>query len=248
MANAADQLKLINYLNNGGNLYFESINIGYDYSNTAFFEYLGIHYLDDGEDEEVVNLKGGCNNCSENLKFDYRGGISPHYSVDRLESQGGELLFSSEDGIGRVFINETADYKVITSSVVVAAVANADSLNLKEYLFSEYINYFMGYNPITTLKENMDEILHNHSNAPNPFSNFTNIEFLLEKPGIATVTIYNMNGQVVDNILNTSLSAGLHSVRWDATDQKGNKVERGSYFYSITTQGEVYTGKIIFIR
>ncbi|MCB0805920.1 MAG: T9SS type A sorting domain-containing protein [Bacteroidales bacterium] len=238
----------MNYLNNGGNLYFESVNIGYDYDNTEFFEYLGIHYLNDGDDDEVVNLKGGCNNCSENLKFDYRGGISPHYSVDRMESQGSELLFSSEDGFGRVFINETAGYKAISSSVIVAAVANSDSLNLKEYLFSEYINYFLGYNPITTLKENVQQVFGKHLSAPNPFTEQTNIQFVLDKPGFVTVDIYDLNGKLVCNILEKYLVSGEHQVRWNAMDRHNSKVQKGSYLYRITSDGKVISGKIVLLK
>ena len=237
----------MNYLNNGGNFYFESVNIGYDYNNTEFFDYLGIEYLDDGSENEVVNLKGGCNNCSEDLKFDYLGGISPHHSVDRLDSDGSELLFSSEDGVGRVYINETDYYKIISSSVVIAAVANADSLNIKSYLFSEYINYFLGYNPITDLKENIQQFI-SSGNYPNPFNKQTTISFNLEISGPVKIDIYDAHGRHIKQLVNHKYTSGEYKVKWDATDMSGSRVSSGYYYYQVAGGNEVSTGKMILLE
>ena len=96
------------------------------------------------------------------------GGYDPHFSVDRLESNGSDLLFTSNDGHGRMFMMETDTYTAISSSIMLGAMQTGDSLNKKAYLVSEMVNFFMGYNPVTTLRENISAIL-NTGNYPNPF-------------------------------------------------------------------------------
>ncbi|MCF8404829.1 MAG: T9SS type A sorting domain-containing protein [Bacteroidales bacterium] len=237
----------MNYLNNGGNLYFESVNIGFDYDNTTFFDYFGITYLDDGSEEEVETLKGACYNCSESLTIYYTGGSSPHYSIDRLESDGAQVLFSSEDGYKRSFVNEELNYKVISSSTIIAAMANGDSLNLKPYIVSEYVDYFMGYNPTTTLKENIEGILHG-SNYPNPFVSETRIDFTLNHSSRVNISIYNANGQFVKKLIEKNLMPGEHHVTWDATDNSGNKASKGFYYYTIETAEGFVSEKMLLLR
>jgi len=236
----------MNYLSNGGNLYFESVNVGYDYSTTEFFDLFGINYLDDGGEDEVANLKGGCYNCNENLKYDYAGGVDAHLSVDHLEADSGEMLFSSNEGIGRVFVNEGDNYKVISSSIIAAAMVNGDSLNLKPYLFSEFINYFMGYNPVTVLRENLQQSL-SADNYPNPFSEQTTISFNIENPGNVSVDIYNINGQLIKNLVSGKLQPGNHKVMWNTNESRNSGFEHGYYFYKITQSGNTMTGKMVLL-
>jgi len=44
-------------MENGGNLYIESVDIGANHVGTPFFENLGITYIDDGGEQEVRHLK-----------------------------------------------------------------------------------------------------------------------------------------------------------------------------------------------
>jgi len=80
-----------------------------------------------------------------NLNFNYLGGESPHYEVDRIDvsAYGSELLFSSEDDFGRIVSNETNNFKTVSSSIVLGAMANGDLINLKPYVISEIVNFFL---------------------------------------------------------------------------------------------------------
>ena len=237
----------MSYLDNGGRLYFESVNIGYDYSSTAFFDYFGISFMDDGIENEVITLKGSCYNCTESLIFYYLGNTSPHYSVDHLEADGGQLMFNSEDGVGRIFVNETDNYKVISSSAIMGAIGNGDSLNLKPYILSEFVNYFLDYNPVTSLLENIDGLVSGKS-FPNPFTDEAFIEFNIDQPGWVTVDVYNIDGQPVKRLKDEKFKPGNYQVSWDATDNAGRIVENGFYFYKITTGNSTISGKMVLLR
>ena len=77
--------------------------------------------------------------------------------VDQLMADEGYMLMSSEEGHGRMFAYDEGGYKAITSSVVVGALADSDSLSIKAYLLSEFVDYFIGLNPELTnsLVENL---------------------------------------------------------------------------------------------
>ena len=106
---------------------------------------LGIGYLNPGGNFEVNSLLGNPGSMMTDLNINYFGGTDPHYSVDRLQtsSSTSELLFSSEDGYGRVIANETDEFKTVSSSIMFGALANGDLLNLKPYVISEIVNYFL---------------------------------------------------------------------------------------------------------
>jgi hypothetical protein len=237
----------MNYLDNGGNLYIESVNIGYDYNTTTFFDYLGLTYVYDGDEQEVNSIEGGQETFSDGLKFRYFGGHSPHYSLDRLEANGSELLFSSEDEYGRLFLNEQDNYKVISSSILLGALASGDSLDLKPYLISEMVNHFLGYNPVTSLKENIANLF-SVNNYPNPFNSETIIEYSINEPGYVKIDVFNSSGRLVKRLFDGELNSGNYSVIWNATDTKGNNAESGLYFYKISTGDFTKTKKMILLR
>ncbi len=106
---------------------------------------LGIGYVGPGGDFEVNSLLGNPGSMMTDLDINFLGGSSPHYNIDRIEtsSYSSELLFSSEDGFGRIIANETTEFKTVSSSVVLGAMANGDFLNLKPYVIGEIVNYFL---------------------------------------------------------------------------------------------------------
>ncbi len=65
-------------------------------------------------------------------------------------------------------------------------------------------------------------------NSPNPFNPSTTITFTLAKAGKTTVEVYNVTGQKVGTLVNGTLSAGSHSVVWNAA-----KFSAGVYFYTV---------------
>jgi hypothetical protein len=80
-------------------------------------------------------------------------------------------------------------------------------------------------------------------NYPNPFNPTTTISFQLAKSTKATLSIYNIRGEKVSELISENLSAGTHSVQWDA----GNNPS-GTYFYKLETEDFTKTHKMLLIR
>ncbi|MCS7278543.1 MAG: hypothetical protein NZ530_00595 [Thermodesulfobacteriaceae bacterium] len=59
-------------------------------------------------------------------------------------------------------------------------------------------------------------------------------EFYLEEPANKVqIVIKDETGKLVKNIEMKGLSKGVHQIEWDATDQNGNRVSDGNYYFSV---------------
>jgi hypothetical protein len=85
-------------------------------------------------------------------------------------------------------------------------------------------------------------------NYPNPFNPNTQIRFDLPKASVVKLTIYNVLGQEIKTLINTSQNAGSHTITWNATNNMGQKVESGLYFYTLRAEGVQMTKKMILMQ
>ena len=88
----------------------------------------------------------------------------------------------------------------------------------------------------------------NINNYPNPFNPITKLRYDLLDDAFVRITVYDMLGKVVRNLLNTNQSSGKKSVQWDATNNQGQPVSAGIYLYSIETGGFRQTKKMILLK
>jgi hypothetical protein len=65
-------------------------------------------------------------------------------------------------------------------------------------------------------------------NFPNPFNPTTHIEFAIPTEGRVTLNIFDILGRSISTLIDTHLSAGWHSVTWDASN-----IPSGQYFYRL---------------
>ena len=85
-------------------------------------------------------------------------------------------------------------------------------------------------------------------NFPNPFNPITTLKYELPEDSFVDVTIYDMLGNVVNNLINTNQSSGYKSVQWDATNNQGEPVSAGVYLYKIQAGDFVDTKKMILLK
>ena len=87
-----------------------------------------------------------------------------------------------------------------------------------------------------------------HQNYPNPFNPVTNLSYDLLEDSFISITIYDMLGNVINNLVNTNQSSGYKSVQWNATNNQGQPISAGVYLYSIEAGGFRQTKKMIFLK
>ncbi len=247
--NVADQAKLNDYLDNGGNLYVESVNIGIDLFGTEFIEKLGIKYKNDGDFGEVEYLTSQSEELVQSIDFEYAGGDDAHYSVDELMSTTAIPLYNCEEDISRMFYLQTENYKAISSSVALGAFKDSDSLSMKTFLMSEIVNFFLGIITVTDIEEVFAGLQGMEVKAyPNPFTEQVNISFKLNGSADVSVRIFDESGRMINNLFEGSLANGNHSFSWDGNTNYGHSVNNGVYFYRVDVNGESRSGKVMLSR
>ena len=85
-------------------------------------------------------------------------------------------------------------------------------------------------------------------NFPNPFNPLTEIKYKLPIDEFVELTIYNLMGRNVKNLINKYHSAGAYSIKWDGTNNVGELVSAGMYFYTFKTNNFSQTRKMMFIK
>jgi hypothetical protein len=72
-------------------------------------------------------------------------------------------------------------------------------------------------------------------NYPNPFNPTTTIDYQVAQYTNVSITIFNVLGKEVRNLVNEYKEAGNYQVVWDGRDNDGQRVASGLYFYQMTT-------------
>ena len=87
-----------------------------------------------------------------------------------------------------------------------------------------------------------------YPNYPNPFNPVTTIRYDLSKESFVDISIYDMLGNVVSNLINNVQSSGYKTIQWDATNNQGEPVSAGVYLYSIEAGEFRQTKKMILLK
>jgi hypothetical protein len=87
-----------------------------------------------------------------------------------------------------------------------------------------------------------------HQNHPNPFNPLTTLQYDLPEDAVVHITIYDMMGRVVCNLVNSQQTAGYKSVQWNATNDAGSPVSAGLYLYTIEAGQFRQTKKMVLLK
>lgn len=82
-----------------------------------------------------------------------------------------------------------------------------------------------------------------NQNYPNPFNPITIIEFDIVKSGNVKITIFDILGKEIVNLVDQELQAGSYQVDWDAINYPS-----GMYFYTIETNNYSETKKMVLCK
>ena len=89
----------------------------------------------------------------------------------------------------------------------------------------------------------MPETSRLYQNYPNPFNPVTQIKFDLAKAGNVKLSVYNINGQKVAELLNGVQNAGVHTVEFD-----GSNLNSGVYYCTLEAAGSSLVQKMVLIK
>jgi outer membrane protein assembly factor BamB len=90
---------------------------------------------------------------------------------------------------------------------------------------------------------NLPENLILKQNFPNPFNPVTNIEFELRQSGLTRITIHDINGRVVERLLESDMAGGIYRVSWHPQG-----ISSGQYFYTLEQGSSKITKKLTILK
>jgi hypothetical protein len=85
-------------------------------------------------------------------------------------------------------------------------------------------------------------------NAPNPFNPATTIRFTVAQSAPVNLAIYNLNGQLVREVVNDEMPAGSHEVVWDGRDAVSREVSSGVYVYRLRSGVQTAVNRMTLVR
>ena len=100
----------------------------------------------------------------------------------------------------------------------------------------------------TSVNKLTPEVFALHQNYPNPFNPQTIINYDIAKGSLVNITIFDMLGKEIRNLVNVNQLAGYHSIQWDARNDAGEGVSAGMYIYAIQAGEFRSTKKMILLK
>jgi DNA/RNA endonuclease YhcR with UshA esterase domain len=82
-----------------------------------------------------------------------------------------------------------------------------------------------------------------HQNYPNPFNPVTTISFDLASASNVKLTIYDLTGRKVQELVNKNMNAGSYDLRWNASH-----LSSGMYLYRLETPEFTATNKLLLMK
>ena len=164
------------------------------------------------------------------------------------EMPDGTLWFGTDGGVsrydGETWTSYTSD-DGLGGNMVMAI--NSDSQNRL------WFGTNGGVSVLELLETNVETIV-SHSEFiiigiyPNPFNPSTTIEFNIPSFGFTTLTIYNIMGQKIRELVADNFQAGTHSILWDGRDDNGNTVSSGIYISRLKNGEHVAVKQMTMIK
>lgn len=85
-------------------------------------------------------------------------------------------------------------------------------------------------------------------NRPNPFNPATTLSYSISKPGPVQLRVFGVDGSLVRTLVERDQQADRYDVQWDGTDDAGQRVASGVYFYTLKTPLFTSTKKMVLLK
>ena len=107
---------------------------------------------------------------------------------------------------------------------------------------SSYLNLAKDHNDIYPISYQLFQ------NFPNPFNPTTIIDYELPRTELVSLKIFDIMGREVSFLINEIQKPGRKSIIWDATNDLGQSVSAGMYFYTIQIGNFRQTKKMVLLK
>lgn len=168
------------------------------------------------------------------------GTLNPGAGYNYLKLLNGELVqISGISGINSVPFNYTAPANPGTDTLY--AVVDKGYPGRWNWVPNKGIVV----RPQVGIKENnfYPEGFYLKQNYPNPFNSQTKISFFIPIASYVSLDIYDVNGVIIDRLIDSYLQTGKYNIIWNA-----DKYPSGLYFYKILMDNFSVTKKMVLVK
>ena len=85
-------------------------------------------------------------------------------------------------------------------------------------------------------------------NFPNPFNSSTEISFSVQNKTFIQLSVYDIVGNKVIDLVQENYQPGYHKVRWNGLNQNGYEVSSGVYIYTIISNQFKSSSPMLLIK
>ncbi len=126
--------------------------------------------------------------------------------------------------------------------------SNQSGLNPRSLFLAQLEERLDGISSIAEERPKAVKIFTLHQNYPNPFNPATQIAFELPEAGDIKLSVYDVSGRKIADLLSGWQAAGLKRVKWNGQNYLGYSVASGIYFYRLNFKGVSETKRMVLIR
>ncbi len=201
---------------------------------------------------EEVNVYANSPDCI------FRNDACPNWYADEVQNPeiGSINSFMFEDGPvnGQAYLYhgvcatwiDNQIYKGYYMSFDLSQITDSDT---RIQMMSDALVWFGVIEPQDAESETIAVVSQKLKNYPNPFNPETTILFQVKNPDSKTeVSIYNVRGQLVNRIVDTQMSIGVHSVVWNGLDSNGKRQASGIYYCKFENGKDKQVNKMLLMK
>jgi hypothetical protein len=180
------------------------------------------------------------------LVFDLAGDVRINDVSLANDAGDMELLWAVRNGKLRALLwNVGTEHIDAGHNELIEVSYNGGRLNLSEAQIADYQG--QPYNCVFKGGSTVPGEFSLGQNYPNPFNPTTTIEFALPEAGEWKLSIFNIQGNLV-NQYQGEATAGTHQVVWDGCGTNGAPVASGVYFYRLDAKDLTATRKMVLLK
>ena len=136
-------------------------------------------------------------------------------------------------------ISMFTSYLIVSTAIIVMYIAmygNSKAANSGSEIYKATFDISTG----VALQPYTDQRLTLHQNIPNPFREQTRIQFELSDAAYTVLDVFDMAGNKVLSLVDGMMSKGNHDI-----DLAGERLSRGIYYYTLRSNNQVETKKLV---
>lgn len=222
------------FLNDNRIVWYENIDNDSTFSeqkiiSTSFLQPMDIYAADLDNDGDIDIVSGAANDnliCFENI--DGSGDFSTQH-----------VISDSAKGVYSVYCSDI-DLDGYLDIIYTSSSSDGDKIAWFKNAASTSIDKYG--------KGKVPDKIHLMQNYPNPFNQATTIKYFLPKRMDVNITIYDITGQKIIELMNCRQTEGFHEIRWDGFHENNVQAVSGFYICEISTVDNIQTRKMLLLR